>query len=80
VTRRGIPLQDVQIGRSVSPTIPGEARTLPAVFVNSLLIKTGNLSAQAVCALLERNLSAIETVLETHTLIEIDQSTVKPVL
>ena len=45
-----------------------------------LLIKTGNLSAQALCALLERNLSAIETVLETHTLIEIDQSTVKPVL
>ena len=45
-----------------------------------LLIKTGNLSAQAVCALLERNLSAIETVLETHTLIEIDHATVKPVL
>ena len=45
-----------------------------------LLIKTGNLSAQTVCALLERNLSAIETVLETHALIEIDQSTVKPML
>ena len=80
MTRRGIPLQDVQIGRSVSPTIPGAARTLQAVFVNSLLIKTGNLSAQALCALLERNLSAIESVLETHTLIEIDQPTVKPVL
>lgn len=68
------------MGRSVSPTIPGEARTLPAVFVNSLLIKTGNLSAQAVCALLERHLPTIESVLQTHTLIEIDHATVKPVL
>ena len=57
-----------------------DARTLLAVFVNSLLIKTGNISAQAVCALPERNLSAIERVLQTHTLIEIDHSTVKPVL
>ena len=45
-----------------------------------LLIKTGNMSAQALCALLERHLSTIETVLQTHTLIEIDHSTVKPVL
>lgn len=45
-----------------------------------LLIKTGNMSAQALCALLERHLSAIENVLQTHTLIEIDHSTVKPVL
>jgi predicted nuclease of predicted toxin-antitoxin system len=45
-----------------------------------LLIKTGNMSAQALCALLERHLSAIESVLQTHTLIEIDHSTVKSVL
>ncbi len=57
-----------------------DARTLLAVFVNSLLIKTDNMSAQALCALLERHLSAIETVLQTHTLIEIDHSTVNPVL
>ena len=45
-----------------------------------LLIKTGNIPAQTLCALLERHLSAIEAVLQTHTLIEIDHSTVTPVL
>lgn len=45
-----------------------------------LMIKTGNMSAQDLCALLERNLSAIESVLQTHTLIEIDRSTVTPVM
>jgi predicted nuclease of predicted toxin-antitoxin system len=45
-----------------------------------LLIKTGNISAHDLCALLERHLSRIENVLQTHTLIEIDRSTVTPVL
>lgn len=44
------------------------------------LIKTGNISSQDFCALLERNLPEIETALETHTLVEIDRMTVTPVL
>jgi len=45
-----------------------------------LLIKTGNMSAQALCTLLERHLSAIDGALQTHTLIEIDHSVVTPVM
>ncbi len=45
-----------------------------------LLIKTGNISSQDVCVLLERHLSTIETVLQTHTLVEIDRSSVTPVM
>ena len=45
-----------------------------------LLIKTGNISSQDVCALLERHLPAIETVLHTHTLVEIDRSSITPVM
>jgi predicted nuclease of predicted toxin-antitoxin system len=44
-----------------------------------LLIKTGNMSTRDLCALLERNLSAIEAALESHTLVEIDRAVVKPV-
>lgn len=45
-----------------------------------LLIKTGNMAAQELCALLERHLSSIERELKTHTLVEIDRSTVTPVM
>jgi predicted nuclease of predicted toxin-antitoxin system len=45
-----------------------------------LLIKTGNISSQDVCVLLERHLPTIETVLQTHTLVEIDRASVTPVM
>jgi predicted nuclease of predicted toxin-antitoxin system len=45
-----------------------------------LLIKTGNISAQDVCVLLERHLPTIEAALQTHTLVEIDRSSVTPVM
>lgn len=45
-----------------------------------LLIKTGNISSQDICVLLERHLPTIETVLQTHTLVEIDRSSITPVM
>jgi predicted nuclease of predicted toxin-antitoxin system len=45
-----------------------------------LLIKTGNISAQDLCALLERNLPTLETVFQTYTLVEIDRSSITPVM
>lgn len=45
-----------------------------------LLIKTGNISSQGICVLLERHLPTIETVLQTHTLVEIDRSSVTLVM
>lgn len=45
-----------------------------------LLIKTGNISAQDLCALLGRHLPTIELVLQTHTLVEVDRSSVTPVI
>lgn len=45
-----------------------------------LLIKTGNISSQDLCVLLERNLPIIETALQSHTLVEIDRSSVTPVM
>lgn len=45
-----------------------------------LLIKTGNISSQDLCVLLERNLPTIETVLQSHTLVEIDRSSVIPLM
>lgn len=45
-----------------------------------LLIKTGNISAQDLCGLLERHLPTIETLLRTHTLVELDRSSITPVL
>jgi predicted nuclease of predicted toxin-antitoxin system len=44
-----------------------------------LLVKTGNMSTRDLCALLERNLPAIEAALESYTLVEIDRLAVKPV-
>lgn len=45
-----------------------------------LLIKTGNISSQDICVLLERHLPTIETILQSHTLVEIDRSSVTPVM
>ncbi len=45
-----------------------------------LLIKTGNISSQGVCDLLERHLPTIEAALQAHTLVEIDRSSVTPVM
>jgi predicted nuclease of predicted toxin-antitoxin system len=44
------------------------------------LIKTGNISSQGVCVLLERHLPTIETALATHTLVEIDHLSVTLVM
>jgi len=44
-----------------------------------LLVRTGNLSTRELCAILERNLSAIVTALEDHSLVEIDRAEVKPI-
>ena len=44
-----------------------------------LLVKTGNISTRDLQALFERNLPAIEAAFQTHTLVEIDRSAVKPV-
>jgi len=45
-----------------------------------LLIKTGNISAQDLSALIGRHLPVIERVLQTHTLVEVDRSSVTPVI
>lgn len=45
-----------------------------------LLIKTGNISSQGLCVLLEQYLPTIETALRTHTLVEIDRSSITPVM
>lgn len=45
-----------------------------------LLIKTGNISTQDLSALIGRHLSTIEHVLQTHTLVEVDRSSVTPVI
>jgi predicted nuclease of predicted toxin-antitoxin system len=45
-----------------------------------LLIKTGNISAQDLSALIGRHLPSIERALQTHTLVEIDRSSVTPVI
>ncbi|MBI4662239.1 MAG: DUF5615 family PIN-like protein [Verrucomicrobia bacterium] len=44
-----------------------------------LLVKTGNISTRDLRGLFERNLPAIEAAFQTHTLVEIDRSAVKPV-
>ena len=44
-----------------------------------LLVKTGNISTRDLRALFERNLPAIEAAFQTHTLVEIDRSAVRPV-
>lgn len=45
-----------------------------------LLVKTGNISTRDLRALFERNLAAVEAAFQTHTLVEVDRSAVKPVL
>ncbi|MBX3331510.1 MAG: DUF5615 family PIN-like protein [Nitrospira sp.] len=45
-----------------------------------LLIKTGNISAQDLSALIGRHLPKIEQVLQTHTLVEVDRSSITPVI
>ena len=45
-----------------------------------LLVRSGNTSARDLCNLVQRNLPAIETALEHHTLVEIDRSAVTPLL
>jgi predicted nuclease of predicted toxin-antitoxin system len=45
-----------------------------------LLIKTGNISAKDLSALIGRHLPTIERVLQTHTLVEVDRSSVTPVI
>ena len=44
-----------------------------------ILVRTGNIGAKELRALFERNLSAILTALENHTLIEIDRNAVSPI-
>lgn len=45
-----------------------------------LLVKTGNISAQDLNVLVGRHLPTIEHILETHTLVEVDRSSVTPVI
>lgn len=45
-----------------------------------LLIKTGNISGQDLRALFSRHLPTIEQALQTHTLVEVDRSSVTPVI
>lgn len=45
-----------------------------------LLIKTGNTSAQDLHDLFGRHLPTIERALQTHTLVEVDRSSVTPVI
>lgn len=47
---------------------------------NLLLIKTGNISAQEVSALIGRHLPTIERALQTYTLVEVDRSSVTPLI
>ena len=44
-----------------------------------LLVRTGNISTRDLRSLFERNLSAIEAAFQTHTLVEVDRSAVKPI-
>ena len=44
-----------------------------------LLVRTGNIGRRDVCDLIERNLPAIVTALDSHTLVEIDRHAVTPV-
>ena len=44
-----------------------------------LLVRTGNISARHLKALIERNLPLIEASLQTHSLVELDRAAVTPV-
>ena len=43
-----------------------------------LLVRTGNIGTRDLRAIIERNLPAIVTALESHSLVEIDRQTVLP--
>jgi len=45
-----------------------------------VLVKTGNMAKEELCSLFERHLSEIEAALEQHTLVEIDQAAVTPLV
>ena len=45
-----------------------------------LLIRTGNISTRDLCSLLQAHLKAIEAALQIHTLVEIDRTTVTPLV
>ena len=45
-----------------------------------VLVKTGNMAKEELCSLFERHLSKIEAALEQHTLVEIDQAAVTPLV
>lgn len=45
-----------------------------------VLVKTGNMSRDDVCALFERHLPEIESALELYTLVEIDRAMVRPLV
>ena len=45
-----------------------------------VLVKTGNTSTDELCSLFERQLPEVETALEQHTLVEIDQTAVTPLI
>jgi predicted nuclease of predicted toxin-antitoxin system len=44
-----------------------------------LLVKTGNISTRDLCDLFERNVTLIKSALQTHSLVEIDRTTVTPI-
>lgn len=45
-----------------------------------LLVRTGNISVRDLAALIERNLPAIDSALQVHTLVEIDRVAVTAVV
>jgi predicted nuclease of predicted toxin-antitoxin system len=45
-----------------------------------LLVRTGNISTRSLRTLFESNLPAIEAAFQTHTLVEVDRSIVKPLM
>jgi len=45
-----------------------------------LLVRTGNISTHDLCEIFARNLTAIESALQNHTLVEIDRTVVTPVI
>lgn len=44
-----------------------------------VMVKTGNISTQDLCALFERHVSELETALTQHSLVEIDRIAVRPI-
>lgn len=44
-----------------------------------VIVKTGNISTQDLCAIFERHVSELETALTQHSLVEIDRIEVRPI-